>query len=268
MNLLIATPVGCVGPEMPAAAIRAGGFGLLNLTFLQSPGLAARAARELASTAEARSGLILHGRLGEVEESALNALGAADTILLFPESEQELRKMADRCRATTRCLGLVATCVEDALLAERLGFDLVVAKGSESGGIVGEETTFVLLQHLLEAVKVPLVAWGGVGPNVMAACAAAGAAGVLLDWQLSLTRECGLPLGIRRRIAAMDGTESVVVSGPSGRQLRLFWRPGMTARDELQVFSRELAERFEGIDSPAAWAAWCHRIAKIGRAHV
>ena len=61
----------------------------------------------------------------------------------------------------------------------------------------------------------------------------------------------------------MDATESVVVSGPLGRQLRLFWRPGMTARDELQAFSRELAERFEGIDSPAAWAAWCHQIATL-----
>src|SRR3990172_4375587 len=171
MNLLIASPVGCWGSDIPAAAIRSGGIGLLNLTFLQSSALAVQAARELASTAAVRSGLILHGRLGEVEVAALDALGATDTILLFPEPEAELQEMADRCRSTARCLGLVATCVEDAQLADRLGFDVVVAKGSESGGIVGEETTYVLLQHLLGAVKAPIVAWGGVGLNTMAACA-------------------------------------------------------------------------------------------------
>jgi len=263
MNLLIASPVGCRGSDIPAAAIRSGGIGLLNLTFLQSPALAVQAARELASTAAVRSGLILHGRLGEVEGAALDALGATDTILLFPEPEAELQEMADHCRSTARCLGLVATCVEDAQLADRLGFDLVVAKGSESGGIVGEETTYVLLQHLLGAVNAPIVAWGGVGLNTMAACASGGAAGVLLDWQLALTRECALPLRMRERIAAMDATESVVVNGPSGRQLRLFWRPGMTARDELQQFSRELSEQSGGADSQVAWAAWRERIATL-----
>ena len=76
----------------------------------------------------------------------------------------------------------------------------------------------------------------------MAACAVGGAAGVLLDWQMALTRECGLPLRMRDRIAAMDGSESVIVSGPQGRQLRLFWRPGMSAKDEIERVAAELTE--------------------------
>ena len=50
-------------------------------------------------------------------------------------------------------------------LAERLGFDLVVAKGSESGGIVGEETTFVLLQHLAGSSKGARRRLGWSGPE-------------------------------------------------------------------------------------------------------
>ena len=68
--------------------------------------------------------------------------------------------------------------MDDALLAKHLGLDLIVAKGNESGGIVGDETTFILLQRLLETVDLPIIAWGGVGLNTMAAWPVGGAAGV------------------------------------------------------------------------------------------
>ena len=104
---------------------------------------------------------------------------------------------------------------------------------------------------------------GGVGLNTMAACAVGGAAGVLLDWQMALTRECGLPLRMRDRIAAMDGSERVIVSGPQGRQLRLFWRPGMSAKDEIERVAAELTNQ---ADQKCALMTWQDRIASLSSA--
>ncbi len=83
--------------------------------------------------------------------------------------------------------------------------------------MVGEETTFILLQRLLRSdLRKPIFAWGGIGLNTAAACRMAGAAGVVLDWQLALMRESSLPMSMRHRIHRMDGSETSVVQGPNG----------------------------------------------------
>ncbi|MEU9129728.1 hypothetical protein AB0D08_16740, partial [Kitasatospora sp. NPDC048540] len=54
----------------------------------------------------------------------------------------------------------------------------LIARGAESGGRVGELSTFVLLQQLLGAPElgVPVWACGGIGPRTAAAAVAGGAA--------------------------------------------------------------------------------------------
>jgi NAD(P)H-dependent flavin oxidoreductase YrpB (nitropropane dioxygenase family) len=66
--------------------------------------------------------------------------------------------------------------VNDAEQAHRalaLGANGLVARGSESGGRIGELTTYVLLQHLLAdaAIGVPIWAAGGLGRHSAAAAA-------------------------------------------------------------------------------------------------
>ncbi|HEV8339408.1 MAG TPA: beta-ketoacyl synthase N-terminal-like domain-containing protein, partial [bacterium] len=109
---------------------------------------------------------------------------------------------------------------EEAEAAVRAGADGVVAKGNESGGRVGSETTFVLLQRLCRDLSLPVWAQGGIGPHAMAACLVAGAAGVLLDSQLALAEECSLPQPLRSLVAAMDGSETVCVGESLGQGFR------------------------------------------------
>src|SRR5262245_25498926 len=122
MEILVASPVGWRDVSVPVAAVRSGAVGLLDLTFVKCPLMAANAARDLRSAASGCYGLILHGRVGDAEEAALAAIGLADLLLLWPESEVDLRESVDRCRRASRRLGAVATCVDDALLAKHLGF--------------------------------------------------------------------------------------------------------------------------------------------------
>ena len=45
---------------------------------------------------------------------------------------------------------------------ERCGADAVVAEGCESGGHIGENTTMVLVPQIVDAVKIPVIAAGGI----------------------------------------------------------------------------------------------------------
>ena len=68
---------------------------------------------------------------------------------------------------------------EEALAAQDAGCDFIVAQGSEAGGHVrGTIGLLALLDEVLEAVEVPVVAAGGIGSGrAMAAALAAGADG-------------------------------------------------------------------------------------------
>ncbi|MGW1782436.1 SDR family oxidoreductase [Streptomyces sp. NPDC002143] len=91
----------------------------------------------------------------------------------------------------------------------------LIARGAESGGRIGELSTFVLLQQLLAApeVSVPVWACGGIGPHTTAAAVAGGAAGVVLDSQLALLAESALPESAAAALRTLDGSETVVLAG-------------------------------------------------------
>jgi len=107
------------------------------------------------------------------------------------------------------------TDLEQALGAADAGAHGLIARGSESGGRVGELSTFVLLQQLLAEQRLSLPVWacGGIGPHTAAAAVAGGAAGIVLDTQLALLAESGLDEAVAAALRAMDGSETVVLAG-------------------------------------------------------
>jgi acyl transferase domain-containing protein/NAD(P)H-dependent flavin oxidoreductase YrpB (nitropropane dioxygenase family) len=102
---------------------------------------------------------------------------------------------------------------EEARAAEAGGADALIAKGAESGGRVGDEGTFVLLQRLLDATRLPVIAQGGVGLRTALAALAGGARGVLLDSQLALVRDSACGDALRKVLASIDGSETTLSHG-------------------------------------------------------
>ena len=151
-------------------------------------------------------------------------------------SREELAEIVGACGG--REVWLEATSVQEAQVAVDLGLAGVLAKGHEAGGAVGEESVFVLLQRLVRDVPLPVIAQGGVGRHSAAAVQAAGAFGVWLDVQVSLTPESSLPEQVKDAVKGSCGDETVCLGQPLAARFRIFRRPGMNAAaqaDDEQV---------------------------------
>ncbi len=198
-------------PDAPLciALCRAGAAGVLDLG--RDPA-AARA--PLAALAAQVPGLF---GVRFPEGAAPLALPDAAAFVLFPSPEA--------MRETGRPALVQVTSAAEARLARARGAAGLVAKGAESGGRVGEETAFILLQRLVqEGLGLPVWLQGAIGLHGAAAARAAGARGVLLDSQLALLPEAGTPPALRAAIAAMDGGETAVIAGQ-----RVLQRPDLPA---------------------------------------
>jgi enoyl-[acyl-carrier protein] reductase II len=74
---------------------------------------------------------------------------------------------------------------------ERIGADVIIAEGMESGGHVGETTTMALVPQVANAVKVPVIAAGGIADGRgLAAALALGAQGVQIGTRFICSDEC------------------------------------------------------------------------------
>ena len=183
------TPCGEPDARLAAAVTRAGGLGVLDL------GTGDRESRDalarLRHWAPGRYGVRVAAqcRTGPAEligEGTSRTADGPHTVILGAGSPWRIADLATGFRVLVE-----VTDLEQALTAVRAGAHGLIARGGESGGRVGELSTFVLLQHLLSAPGVDLPVWacGGIGLHTAAAAVAGGAAGVVLDSQLALLAE-------------------------------------------------------------------------------
>jgi acyl transferase domain-containing protein/NAD(P)H-dependent flavin oxidoreductase YrpB (nitropropane dioxygenase family) len=169
-----------------------------------------------------------------------------DTLLVDPVVSPGTWKQSSR-----RVLAEV-TSPQEARDALRRGAIGLVARGFESGGRIGELSTFVLVQRLVSEFDVPVWASGGIGPHTAAASVAGGARGVVIDAQLALVAEAGLPGEVAAAIAAMDGSETRVSGG-----YRVYTRPDlpMIEPDPGRFGARDLREQLLPVGQDGAFAA-------------
>jgi NAD(P)H-dependent flavin oxidoreductase YrpB (nitropropane dioxygenase family) len=242
-RFLVLTPPGLLDPALAIAASRAGELGILDLEYASNQEAARWSAVQLTQHARGEYGLKLSCQQGELlSELIAWAPESLSLVWLTGRDPQALRQQVAVVRRAGRRVFLEATDLEEARLGEELGVDAVVAKGNEAGGFVGEETTFVLLQKFLTRLSIPVYAQGGIGLHTVTACYAAGAAGAVLDAQVSLARESQLSVGIKERIAAMDGSETACLGGEWDTPYRFYFRPGLRAGEELRRVEEELSE--------------------------
>lgn len=208
------TPPGLPHPSIAIAASRAGGIGILDLEYINDFNIAIRNIKNMVSYSKKTCGIKLNGQ----NESFISLLipelpeGIGFVILTLCKPEK-LKSYINKFHLHNCSVILEITSLEQAELGGKCGIDGLLAKGNESGGIVGEKTSFILLQQICSQISLPVWVQGGVGLYTAAACYTAGAAGVVLDSQLLLTIESSLPDDIKKIIGRMDGTETLCING-------------------------------------------------------
>ena len=120
-----------------------------------------------------------------------------------------------------------------AQLMEKSGADAVVAEGTESGGHVGEMTTMALVPQVCDAVKIPVIAAGGIADGRgFAAALMLGACGVQIGTRFLAAEECSISEEYKTRVLKAKDTSTIV----TGRRL------GHPVRSLKSAFSRAYAK--------------------------
>ena len=135
-----------------------------------------------------------------------------------------------------------------AIKAESVGCDAVVGEGVEAGGHNGidELTTFSLIPILADALKIPIIAAGGItdGRGILAALSL-GAEGVQIGTRFAVTNESSAHEEYKRRIVEAKDTDTVLVLKKVGmaRMLKNKFSNEVLEMEKLGASPEELKEK-------------------------
>jgi len=118
----------------------------------------------------------------------------------------------------------VVPSVRHAIKAEQAGVDIIITEGTEGGGLVGPLgiTTFALVPQAANAVKIPIIAAGGIGDSRgFVAALALGAQGIQMGTRFLATVEADIDEDLKKiLLTATDN--STELTGSDSIKVRLF----------------------------------------------
>ena len=130
-------------------------------------------------------------------------------------------KLISRFIKDVLIIPIVGSAIE-AKLAERAGARLIICEGQESGGSIGGLSLFSLLPQVVDAVKIPVIAAGGIADSRgMRAAFALGAEGIQMGTRFLASKECSVIHDYKKRIIKARDIDSMVISRKIKRPTRV-----------------------------------------------
>lgn len=119
---------------------------------------------------------------------------------------------------------------------ERGGAAAVIAEGTESGGHIGELTTMALVPQVVDAVKIPVLAAGGIADGRgMAAAFMLGAEGVQCGTRFLTAFECGIHENYKQKVIEARDISTQVTGRRLGHPVRALKNPFSNKFAELEA---------------------------------
>ncbi len=211
---------GAGGPQLVAAVTNAGGLGVLP-TFGGTEA-ALRADIESTRALTRRPFAVNITPIGRAftESRAAICIEMAVRIVTTGRGDPGI-DIVERLNAAGIIVLPVVPSVKHAVRVEAEGAAAVIASGSEAGGHVGTVSTLALVPQVVDAVKVPVVAAGGIADaRGFLAALALGACGIQLGTRFIATPESEAAMRIKQRILDAHETDTVVTSLLTGKPVR------------------------------------------------
>lgn len=206
--------------EMAATVSNSGGFGQIAASGLSSDQLLleVKKARDLTDQPFGINIPLYRKNAFDALEIAIEA-----GIKTITTSAGNPAKVMERIKeAGLRVLHKVSS-KEMALKTQTCGVDAVIATGFEAGGHVGRQgtTTMCLVPQLTDALKIPVVAAGGIADaRGVVAVFALGAEGVELGTRFVATHECPTP-DFFKQLIVEAGSDSTILLGKDAMPIRV-----------------------------------------------
>ena len=109
---------------------------------------------------------------------------------------------------------------------ERFGATAVIAEGGESGGHIGEMATMTLVPQVVDAVKIPVIAAGGIADGRgFAAALMLGAQGVQMGTRFLCAEECVAHENYKKKVLAARDIDTIVTGRRLGHPVRALKNP-------------------------------------------
>ncbi len=221
--------------EVAATVSRSGGYGQIAAS-----GISAIRLREEINKARDLTSLPFGVNIALHRSNAFEALEIAIEmgIQTITTSGGSPLKVMDRIKkAGIKVLHKVST-LEMALKAEAAGVDGVIATGYEAGGHLGrtDATTFCLVPQLVDYLKIPVVAAGGVADyRGFLAALVLGAEGVEVGTRFLATRECPVPVSVKQLVINARSESTVVINKDKTMPMRVLMAAGGEDREKEQA---------------------------------
>jgi nitronate monooxygenase len=185
---------GLAKPPLAAAVSNAGGLGMLQLSSF-TPAQATRSIEEVRRRTSGVFGANFivteewYPDLEELREVVETVSKLAKVVEFF--YRQPDSSIIDLVHKNGALASWQVGSNDEAVAAAKAGCDIIVAQGVEAGGHVrGKIGLLTLLEQVLDSVKVPVLAAGGIGSGrAMAAALAAGASGVRVGTRFIVAEE-------------------------------------------------------------------------------
>ncbi len=204
-------------PELASAVSNAGGFGIIAAGNYPSPRELRSAIRKLRSLTDKPFGvnITVMPSFKTIDRKALVDVAIDEGVTALETAGRNTEEIADHIKKSK--VKWIHKCgrVKDAITAEqRFGADAVTIIGFECGGAppMTEVTTFILVPLVVEAIKIPILAGGGIGDaRGFAAALALGAEGVVMGTRFIASRECVAHENIKKAMLEASETDTVLV---------------------------------------------------------
>lgn len=226
--------------DLAAAVSNAGGLGQIGCACFSTPQELQADIQKLKRLTDKPFGVnfpIGRTPLDAFVDAALAEAPAA--ISITGGNPEPLLKRIQQSGVRVRTMILVAG-VRAAKKAESLGADAVIAVGFEGGGHLGRDDigTMVLTPRIVESVRIPVLASGGIADGRgLAAALALGAEGIELGTRFVAVRESNAHVNYQQALVQALETDTIVIERTIGRPARVL--KGAVA-DQISTIETEL----------------------------